>query len=40
MIKKNLLHHTPNLGHRVTHWNSLAENVGYGGGVKSLHKAS
>ena len=39
MVKKNLLHHTPNLGHRVTHWISLAENVGYGGTVKSLHKA-
>jgi uncharacterized protein YkwD len=39
MIRLNLLHHTPNLGRRVTHWNSLAENVGYGGDVASLHKA-
>ena len=37
MIKKNLLHHTPNLGNRVTHWSMLAENVGYGGTVGSLH---
>jgi len=39
MISKNLLHHTPNLGKRVTKWNALGENVGYGGGVDSLHKA-
>jgi uncharacterized protein YkwD len=39
MIRKNLLHHTPNLGKRVTRWNSLGENVGYGGTVASLHKA-
>jgi len=39
MVKKNLLHHTPNLGKRVTHWISLGENVGYGGTVASLHKA-
>lgn len=39
MISKNLLHHTPNLGKRVTRWKVLGENVGYGGGVASLHKA-
>ena len=37
MIKKNLLHHTPNLGSRVTNWQMLGENVGYGGTVSSLH---
>ena len=37
MIDKNLLHHTPNLGNRVTRWRMLAENVGYGGTVGSLH---
>jgi uncharacterized protein YkwD len=30
--------HTNNLGGKVTHWKSLGENVGYGGGVKQLHK--
>ena len=39
MIRKNFLHHNPNLGRRVTHWSSLAENVGYGGDVVSLHRA-
>ncbi|MGH2751623.1 MAG: CAP domain-containing protein [Actinomycetota bacterium] len=39
MIDKNLLHHTPNLGKRVTRWKVLGENVGYGGTVKSLHSA-
>ena len=39
MIRRNLLHHTPDLGRRVTHWNSLAENVGFGQSVTSLHKA-
>lgn len=39
MIKKHLLHHTPNLGRRVTNWNMLGENVGYGGTVSSLHSA-
>jgi uncharacterized protein YkwD len=39
MVRKNLLHHTPNLGKRVTNWNSLGENVGVGGTVASLHKA-
>ena len=37
MIKKRLLHHTPNLGQRVTNWTMLGENVGYGGTVGSLH---
>lgn len=39
MVRMNSLHHSPNLGQRVTRWNSLAENVGYGGNVRSLHKA-
>ena len=38
MVNKNFLHHTPNLGKRVTHWISLGENVGYGSTVASLHK--
>jgi uncharacterized protein YkwD len=38
MVDKNLLHHTPNLGRRVTRWITLGENVGYGGTVASLHK--
>ncbi|MDQ4059130.1 MAG: CAP domain-containing protein [Actinomycetota bacterium] len=38
MVNKNLLHHPPNLGKRVTHWISLGENVGKGGTVASLHK--
>jgi len=37
MVKKRLLYHTPNLGRRVTNWNRLGENVGYGGTVGSLH---
>ena len=37
MIRKRLLHHTPNLGRRVTNWTMLGENVGYGGTVGSLH---
>lgn len=39
MVKEGFLHHTPNLGKRVTRWDSLGENVGYGGTVESLHKA-
>ena len=41
MIDKKLLHHTPvnKLKKRVTRWVMLGENVGYGGSVKSLHKA-
>jgi uncharacterized protein YkwD len=38
MIDKNELYHTPNLGSRVTRWRMLAENVGYGNTVRSLHK--
>jgi len=38
MIDKNELYHTPNLGNRVTRWRMLAENVGYGNTVRSLHK--
>lgn len=37
MIRKRLLHHTSNLGRRVTNWTMLGENVGYGGTVGSLH---
>jgi uncharacterized protein YkwD len=38
MISKNSLYHTKNLGSKVTRWNSLGENVGYGFSVKNLHK--
>ena len=38
MVDKNKLYHTPNLGNRVTRWTMLAENVGYGHTVRSLHK--
>jgi uncharacterized protein YkwD len=30
--------HTKNLGAKVTRWKTLGENVGYGGGIKQLHK--
>lgn len=39
MVKKRRLHHSSNLGSRVTHWKLLGENVGYGGTVRSLHNA-
>jgi uncharacterized protein YkwD len=38
MIDNNRLYHTPDLGSRVTRWTMLAENVGYGNTVSSLHK--
>jgi uncharacterized protein YkwD len=37
MTAQDRLYHTPNLGSRVTRWTMLAENVGYGGTVGSLH---
>jgi len=41
MVEQNLLHHTTSDGlrRRVTHWNTLGENVGVGGTVDSLHVA-
>jgi uncharacterized protein YkwD len=39
MIESRTLFHTANLGRKVTRWNRLGENVGYGGTVKGLHRA-
>ena len=41
MFRKATLFHSPHgqLGRRVTRWTVLGENIGVGGGVKSLHKA-
>jgi uncharacterized protein YkwD len=39
MIKSRQLFHTSNLGRKVTRWNRLGENVGYGSTVTSLHRA-
>ena len=41
MVRDHRLFHTSSstMGRRVTHWNILGENVGVGGGVKSLHQA-
>lgn len=41
MVRKEQLYHTPDdkLSRRVTSWTVLGENVGVGGGVRSLHKA-
>lgn len=41
MIDRTLLYHTPSadLAKRVTNWRVLGENVGYGGGVATLHTA-
>ncbi len=41
MISKDSLYHTPSdvLSRRVTRWVELGENVGFGGGVVSLHEA-
>jgi uncharacterized protein YkwD len=41
MTGRNTLYHTPSddLRRRVTHWNTLGENVGVGGTVSSLHTA-
>jgi uncharacterized protein YkwD len=39
MIESRQLFHTSNLGRKVTRWNRLGENVGYGGSVTTLHRA-
>lgn len=41
MARRRTLYHTPSstLRRRVTNWSILGENVGYGGGVDSLHRA-
>ncbi len=41
MAKRHSLYHTSaeSLGRRVTRWRVLGENVGFGGDVRSLHKA-
>lgn len=39
MISRRKLYHTPNLGRKVTRWNRLGENVGYGATVRSLHRS-
>lgn len=39
MANKNHLHHNPDLSTDVTNWLRLAENVGVGPSVSSLHKA-
>jgi hypothetical protein len=39
MAERNLLHHNPNLSTDVTGWRRIAENVGRGTGVPSLHSA-
>jgi hypothetical protein len=39
MADANRLHHNPNLTTDVTGWTALAENVGRGGSVASLHSA-
>ena len=38
MIDKNKLYHSSNLGNKITRWTMIAENVGYGHTVRSLHK--
>ena len=38
MADKNTLYHTKNLGTKVTNWNKVGENVGYGNSVRQLHK--
>jgi uncharacterized protein YkwD len=38
MAGSGTLVHSSNLGGKVTRWKSLGENIGYGGGVKQLHK--
>lgn len=41
MVNRDSLYHTPSdvLSRRVTRWIELGENVGFGGGVESLHDA-
>lgn len=37
MAKNDALVHTSNLGGKVTNWNLLGENIGYGVSVRQLH---
>lgn len=37
MLRKDRLFHTSDLGRRITRWQVLGENVGYGFGVQPLH---
>lgn len=39
MARKDLLYHSTDLGHVVTRWSVLGENVGVGGSIASLHRA-
>ena len=39
MLRKDRLFHTINLGDRITGWQILGENVGYGYGIEPLHAA-
>ncbi len=39
MAARSELFHNPNLGGSVTNWSSLAENVGYGPDVATIHQA-
>lgn len=39
MADENLLHHNPKLGSEVTGWTRIAENVGRGSSVSSIHAA-
>ncbi len=39
MARSNSLHHNPGLTRQVTNWNAVAENVGVGGNVSTLHRA-
>ena len=39
MADRNHLHHNPNLATEVTGWTALAENVGRGGSIGSIHTA-
>ena len=39
MADRSELYHNPNLGGSVSHWTALAENVGYGPDVDTIHDA-
>jgi uncharacterized protein YkwD len=39
MAKKDLLYHNPNLTSDVKNWNRVGENVGYGPGAATVHRA-
>jgi uncharacterized protein YkwD len=39
MANSRTLFHTRDLGRKVTRWNRLGENVGYGGSVTGLHRS-